>query len=103
MTKKKMTARTTRPASSTHQHAHGEGHCLDILRQLSDYIDDELPSDICAEIRRHLGACPNCEVFVSSLRQTVTLCRHHPTSSLTPADRTELRQAVLRTARRKPR
>ena len=28
-------------------HEHGERRCLDILRQLSAYIDDELPEDIC--------------------------------------------------------
>ena len=45
--------------------------------ELSAYIDDELPEDICAEFRRHLGACPNCEVFIASLRDTVKLCRQH--------------------------
>ena len=29
-------------------HEHGEQRCLNILRQLSAYIDDELPEDICA-------------------------------------------------------
>lgn len=93
MTKKKPAGHSH---SSPHRHQPGEGRCLDILRQLSAYIDDELPSDICAELRRHLGACPNCEIFIASLRNTVTLCRHHQTPPLSAQDRAMLRQDILR-------
>jgi anti-sigma factor RsiW len=62
---------------------------------LSAYIDDELPEDICAELRRHLGACPNCEVFIASLRGAVTLCRHHQPPALSAQDRARLRQDIL--------
>jgi anti-sigma factor RsiW len=74
----------------------GKGRCLDILRQLSAYIDDELPEDICAELRRHIGACPNCEVFIASLRDTVKLCRHHQPPPLSAQDRARLRQEIYR-------
>ena len=77
-------------------HQHGEQRCLNILRQLSAYIDDELPEDICAEFRRHLGACPNCEVFIASLRDTVKLCRQHEPPPLWAYDRARLRQEILR-------
>jgi anti-sigma factor RsiW len=77
-------------------HGPGERRCLDILRQLSAYIDDELPKDICAELRRHLGACPNCEVFVASLRDTVKLCRQYQPPELSTYDRAQLRQEILR-------
>ena len=78
-----------------HTHKHGERRCLDILRQLSAYIDDELPEDICAELRRHLGACPNCEVFIASLRDTVKLCRQHQPPQLSAYDRARLRHEIL--------
>ena len=81
-----------------HQHDHGKSKCLNILRQLSAYIDDEVTGDICQEIRRHLGACPNCEIFVSSLRQTVSLCRHRPAPSLSSADRSVMREKILKAA-----
>ena len=95
MTKKNRPRRSHRQ-SAPHRHQPGEGRCLDILRRLSAYIDDELPSAICAELRRHLGACPNCEVFVASLRNTVTLCRHQETPLLSAQDRAMLRQEILR-------
>jgi len=95
MTKKKTSAPKKRSEPSSHGHTHGQGHCVDLLRQLSAYIDDELPSDICREIRRHLGACPNCEVFIASLQHTVTLCRHRPAPQLTSTERMNMRRAIL--------
>jgi len=95
MTKKKTATPKKQSESSAHGHSHGQGHCVDLLRQLSAYIDDELPSDICREIRRHLGTCPNCEVFIASLQHTVTLCRHRPVPPLNSADRANMRRAIL--------
>ena len=95
MTKKKATTPRKQSKTLTHDHSHRQGDCVDLLRQLSAYIDDELPSDVCTEIRRHMGACPNCEVFIASLQHTVTLCRHRPTPQLTSVDRKNMRRAIL--------
>ena len=98
MTKKKTSAPKKRSRPSSHLHTHGQSHCMDLLRQLSAYIDDELPSDICREIRRHLGACANCEVFIASLQHTVTLCRHRPVPPLKSTDQVAMRHAILNAA-----
>jgi anti-sigma factor RsiW len=94
MTKKKPTPGHI-TSTASHAHQAGERRCLDILRQLSAYIDDELAENICTELRRHVGACPNCEEFINSLRDTVTLCRHHQTPPLTSQDRARLRHNIL--------
>jgi anti-sigma factor RsiW len=80
-------------------HRHGKGSCVAILKKLSAYIDDELPGTLCTELRRHLGACPNCEEFVASLRQTVALCQHQPAPALSQAERARMRNDILRSAR----
>lgn len=98
MAKRHTSGQRARASTTGHQHDHGKSRCLGILRQLSAYIDDELAGDICREIRRHLGACPNCEVFVASLRQTVSLCRHNPVPSLSTVDRALMRQKILKAA-----
>ncbi|MDH4186888.1 MAG: zf-HC2 domain-containing protein [Nitrospira sp.] len=95
MAKKKVAAKK-HSASSAHRHEPGQ--CLDLLRQLSAYIDDELPAEICREIRQHVGTCPKCEIFIVSLRQTVVLCRHRPVPSLKSSDRSALRRAILNRA-----
>ena len=92
--------RQTRPTTARRPPQGGKGHCLNILRQLSDYLDEELSRSVCAEIRRHLGSCPNCEVFVKSLRETVSLCRHTSTPSLGSVAKTDLRQRILAAAGR---
>ncbi|WP_447975398.1 anti-sigma factor family protein [Nitrospira sp. Kam-Ns4a] len=86
-----------RPRQARHP---SKAFCLRVLRQLSAYLDGDLSMDVCAEIRRHLGACPNCELFVASLQQTVTLCRHATVKPLTPALKARLRTQILRAAGR---
>ena len=97
MAQRSASKRQRRSSTTRQQHTHGKSRCLRILRQLSAYIDDELSANICQEIRRHLGACPNCETFVTSLRQTVSLCRHSPAPSFSTTDRALMREKILRT------
>ncbi len=92
---KTKSATRRRRSPSRGQHRHSKAHCLKILRRLSDYLDDELPGNICREIRKHLGACPRCEIFLTSLKQTVNLCRHNPTRPLSAAAKTSLRRKIL--------
>lgn len=87
----RTTARSTRPQ--------GRAHCLNILRQLSAYLDEDLQRSVCDEIRRHLGTCPNCELFVDSLRQTVSLCRHTAPPPLSASSKAQLRQRILQAGR----
>lgn len=91
-----MTGR--KPSQRPAARPRGKTHCLNILRQLSAYLDDDLDGSVCDEIRRHLGACPNCETFVDSLKQTVSLCRHSPTPPLSSSEKARLRQRILRAA-----
>lgn len=69
-----------------------------MFRRLSAYIDDELSVRICQDIRRHFGDCPNCETFMVSLRQTVSLCHHRLTPTLSTADRASMREKIFKTA-----
>ncbi len=95
----KRKASRPRPKATTPAHKHGKGRCVAILRKLSAYLDDELSGEICSDLRRHLGTCPNCEEFLTSLRQTVTLCRHQPAPALSSAERARMRANILRAAR----
>lgn len=97
MVKRAAPKQRRRPAATPHQHE--AGRCLDILRELSGFIDDELPDDICRQIRQHLGDCPHCEEFVVSLRQTVSLCRGNPTPALSASERALMREEILNAAR----
>lgn len=49
--------------------------CRDHLGALSDYLDDDLHPEFCAEIERHLAECGDCRIVVDTLRKTVMLYR----------------------------
>jgi anti-sigma factor RsiW len=87
--------RKTMPAGPA-GHAHSRAHCIKVLRQLSDYLDNDLSTGICKEIRKHLALCPNCEIFVDSLRQTINLCRRAASPRLSPALKARIRSQILR-------
>ena len=51
--------------------------CKDMLGNLSDYIDGQLESELCAEIEQHVACCTNCRIVVDTLERTVTLYHDH--------------------------
>jgi anti-sigma factor (TIGR02949 family) len=53
---------------------------------LSEYIDGELSTELCAEIDRHMEHCENCRIVVDSLRKTVYLYQHSAEENAMPED-----------------
>jgi RNA polymerase sigma-70 factor (ECF subfamily) len=49
--------------------------CKEIFEKLSEYLDRELPPEMCDQIDAHIGGCAPCVQFVESLRKTMDLCR----------------------------
>ncbi len=49
--------------------------CRQVLSLISEYLDLELPADICARIETHLATCGSCEEFAHGLRRSVALVR----------------------------
>ena len=47
--------------------------CSRLVSLLSDYLDGRLPSDVRAELERHVSDCPECAAFVGTFRSTVSL------------------------------
>jgi RNA polymerase sigma-70 factor (ECF subfamily) len=47
--------------------------CPRIVALLSDYLDGRLPSDVRADLDRHLAGCSECTAFVGTFRSTVSL------------------------------
>lgn len=54
------------------------GTCPDVLRLFSRHVEDEISADQCAEMERHLEACPRCRGACASLKQSLALCRAQP-------------------------
>ncbi|PKN93135.1 MAG: hypothetical protein CVU44_11960 [Chloroflexi bacterium HGW-Chloroflexi-6] len=48
-------------------------HCEDILATLADYLEGDLPENLCAELESHLRSCENCRVVVDTTSKTIYL------------------------------
>lgn len=65
---------------------HYHENCQALLGSLSDYIDGELPPNLCAEIEKHLEGCDNCRVVLNTTKRTIDLVRVEPVEEPIPDD-----------------
>lgn len=49
--------------------------CREIFRNLSEYLDGNLPPADRDRIRRHIDACPSCVAFIHDLKRAIDRCR----------------------------
>lgn len=47
--------------------------CEDVLRELSNYLDDEVDQTLRQELEAHLRGCKRCWVLVDSARKTLRI------------------------------
>jgi anti-sigma factor (TIGR02949 family) len=66
--------------------AHSHENCQALLGTLSEYIDGELPADLCKEIEKHLEGCENCRIVVNTTRRTIDLVQAPQQSEALPDD-----------------
>jgi len=47
--------------------------CLEVIRELSSYIDEDLKPQLRADIEAHLPTCAHCTAVYDGLRKTIIL------------------------------
>jgi anti-sigma factor (TIGR02949 family) len=52
-------------------------NCKEVFALLSQYLDRELPEDVCEQMSAHIEGCPPCVEFVASLKRTVKMCHEY--------------------------
>ncbi|MBE2194932.1 MAG: zf-HC2 domain-containing protein [Anaerolinea sp.] len=65
--------------------------CKDLLKHFSAFVDGEASESLCADIERHLAACPECQIILDTLRRTISL--YHDLETPTVPD--SLRRKLL--------
>ena len=50
--------------------------CTKIIDQLCEELNKDVNSPFCNEVQLHLQQCPQCKVFVDSIRTTVYFCKN---------------------------
>jgi RNA polymerase sigma-70 factor, ECF subfamily len=61
------------------------GTCPDVLALFSSHLEGQVSAEACAEMERHLEACPRCKGACDSLKSTLTLCRTSAPAEQVPA------------------
>ncbi|MBL8233549.1 MAG: zf-HC2 domain-containing protein [Bryobacterales bacterium] len=69
--------------------------CKEIFEMLSQYLDRELPAEVCDCMETHIEACPPCVEFVQTLEKTVRICRTMQAQRKPAAIPPELREELL--------
>lgn len=68
--------------------------CRQLVEQLLDFIDDQLPAEYREQVEHHLCDCSSCVAYVESYRCTVQLTRRLPCVPL-PRDLQAQLQLIL--------
>jgi RNA polymerase sigma-70 factor, ECF subfamily len=61
------------------------GACPDVLALFSSHLEGQVSADVCAEMERHIEACPRCKGACDSLKRTLSLCRASAPAAPIPA------------------
>ena len=68
--------------------------CPDVVDLLSRHLEGEIDARTCAEMERHVTACPRCQAACDSLRQTLRLCGATPSPEVPEALKESIRRGI---------
>ena len=60
--------------------------CEELVRYLSDYLDNNLDEELAEDARRHLETCHNCQIVLDSTQKAILLCKQNGRKTI-PVDR----------------
>lgn len=61
--------------------------CEELVKYLSDYLENELDTELAQAAEEHLATCENCRVVLDSTRKTILLYKQHGAVVQIPARR----------------
>ncbi len=68
--------------------------CPDVVSLLSQHMEGEISSGVCAQMEQHLAGCPRCRNACDSLRDMLALCKATPTPKLPGEVQDSVRRAI---------
>ena len=70
-------------------------NCTDLLSHLSDYFDDQLTTELRAEISEHTSGCQHCRVVLNTTHQTIEVYKGNEIYEVSPGLRERLHSAIM--------
>jgi len=58
--------------------------CFEVWRRISDYVDDDVESDLKARLTYHFARCKDCKALLDGTRNVVALMGDEQTFELPP-------------------
>jgi len=52
--------------------------CNDVLNHICDNLDEDMDSPTCRAIKSHIAECPDCAVYLKSMKNTIHLYKRYP-------------------------
>lgn len=74
-------------------------NCRNIVKELSNYLDEALDSTLKASIEKHLENCEDCKVVVDTTKQTIQIYCNSEPAPLPEETRLRLRDALKKRLR----
>jgi predicted anti-sigma-YlaC factor YlaD len=75
-------------------------NCRNIVKELSNYLDEGLDATLKASIEKHLSHCEDCRIVVDTTRQTIQIFCNSEPAPLPEDTRLRLREALKTRLRR---
>jgi hypothetical protein len=50
-------------------------NCTKLVREISDYLDNEMDRGLRQELEEHLDCCPDCKIIIDTTRKTIQIYR----------------------------
>lgn len=47
----------------------------EVYKKICDFMGEDLNAPACKEVAEHLDSCPNCKVYLDTVKKTVTICQ----------------------------
>ena len=61
-------------------------HHQNVYKQICDFMGEDLDAPACKEVAEHLESCPNCKVYLDTVKKTVTICKENEKEESVPKD-----------------
>jgi predicted anti-sigma-YlaC factor YlaD len=75
-------------------------NCRNIIKELTNYLDEALDSTLKASIEKHLEHCEDCRIVVDTTRKTIQIYCNSEPAPLPEDTRTRLHDALVKHMRR---
>ncbi len=69
--------------------------CSEFLAELSDFLDNKVPTGLRADLETHLQGCEHCVITLTTTRKTIEIYRNHELYELPTALRSRLHAAIM--------